>query len=305
MHATEFQLSTGDHVAFVRAWLPAGMPRAALQIVHGMAEHGGRYARLAQALVAEGYAVYAQDLPGHGRSARAPDELGHFADNEGWELAQLTLFALQREIAARHPQLPQLMLGHSLGSFLLQDYLVHHGGEIQGAILSASSGTLGALRPIGAALLRAEAAWRGPRHRSALAEALTFKTFNRAFRPNRTAFDWLSRDAAEVDRYIADPHCGFRCSATLWASLLGFGAQLRKPARLSKIPASLPLLLIAGSEDPVSQGERGPQLLAQAYRKAGVRDVQVIGYAGARHELFNETCREQVTADVIGWLGKL
>lgn len=293
---------SGDHIAFVRAWLPQTAPRAVVQVLHGMAEHGGRYARLAAALTAEGYAVYAQDHLGHGRSVRAADELGHIADEDGWALALQGVRAVEDEITARHPGVPRYALGHSMGSFLLQDHLVTHGATLAGAILSATSGDLGPLRPIGLALLRLEARLYGPAHRSALAEALTFKDFNRRFRPNRTAFDWLSRDTAEVDRYMADPLCGFRCSAALWSELMQMGGSLRDPARLARIPKSLPVLLIAGTADPVSRGEKGPSILAQAYRKAGLQDVNVKCYPQGRHELLNDLCRDEVTADLLGWL---
>ena len=280
--------------AFVHRWLPERRALGVVQIIHGMAEHGARYARLAQALTDAGYAVYAQDLPGHGRSVGAAAELGHFADEGGWDLALAAIQGL-RELAL-------FVLGHSMGSFLLQDYVTRHGEGLSGAIFSATSGNLGPLRAIGVNLLRLEKMWFGARHRSALAEQLTFKDFNRRFKPNRTGFDWLSRDTAEVDAYIADPRCGFRCSDALWIELLSFGGRVGDQRRLSRIPSHLPVLLIAGGDDPACRGEKGPLALERHYRKAGLVDLQTRIYPQGRHELLNDLCRDEVTADLLAWL---
>lgn len=303
MSATEFQLTVQNGVAFARAWLPStGTPRACVQIVHGMAEHSGRYARFATELNRAGYAVYAHDLPGHGRTARAPDELGHFTDEHGWRLALQTIHTVQGEMRARHPGLRLVLFGHAMGALLSQDYIVHHGRETAACVLSSTTGELGAMRMLGIGLMNAEIAVFGPRHRSAVAERLSFKAFNRRFRPNRTGFDWLSRDPAEVDAYIDDPRCGFRVSSSLWADLLAYAGRLREPARLARIPKSLPVLIMAGTDDPATQGARGPSLLERAYFAAGLRDVTLKLYDGARHELLHETCRDEVMRDVIDWL---
>ncbi|WP_428310805.1 alpha/beta hydrolase [Hydrocarboniphaga sp.] len=300
----EFQLTVSKSaIAFVRCWLPEGAPRAVIQIVHGMAEHSGRYDRLAAALTAEGYAVYAQDLPGHGRTARAPDELGHFSETGGWRLALQSLRCLQRELGEWHEGVPQFMLGHSMGSFLLQDYLSRHAHDLAGAVLSASTADAGPLRAVGLALLKAEGLWRGLDTRSALAEALTFKSYNRKFAPTRTAFDWLSRDPHEVDRYVSDPQCGFRCTTGLWVQLLEAMGRLDK-RRAARVPKRLALLAIAGEDDPVCAGRKGPASLKKRYSEAGLSDVSARSYVKGRHELLNDVCRDEVTADLIGWLNQ-
>ncbi|HEY0972999.1 MAG TPA: alpha/beta hydrolase [Solimonas sp.] len=295
------------HTAFVHRWTPDASKapaRAIVQIVHGMAEHGARYARLAQALVAAGYAVYAQDLPGHGRSVRAADELGHVDDTEGWTQTLAAINAV-RSLAEREQRgAPLFLLGHSRGSFLLQDYVIEHGRGLAGAIFSAGNGDLGPLRAIGTGLLRLEALWHGRAHRSAIADHLTFKDFNRRFKPARTDFDWLSRDAAEVDAYVADPLCGFRCSCALWLELMAMGARMDDPQRLARVPKNLPVLLINGEDDPACRGATGARALERIYREAGLDDVALKLYAGARHELLNDTCREQVTRDLSRWIGE-
>lgn len=288
--------------AWLQSWEPEHRPRGVVQIVHGMAEHGARYARFAEALNARGFAVYAQDLPGHGRTAGSVEALGHFGEFAEWQTMLSAVNGVRALIEQEQPGIPLYLFGHSMGSFLLQHHLVEHGEGLAGAILSATSGSLGPMRVIGERLMRIEAALFGAGHRSALAEQLSFKDFNRRFRPNRTPCDWLSRDPAEVDAYVADTYCGFRCSAALWAGLLAAGKHLRAPERLVRIPKKLPVLLIAGSADPVCQNGAGSHLLANAYRDAGLEMVEIEVYPGARHELLNETCRAQVTQDVLEWL---
>jgi len=288
--------------AWLYAWLPATPPKAVVQIAHGMAEHAGRYARLAAKLNAAGYAVYAQDLPGHGRTAASIAALGHVADHGSWPLMLSAVNGVRAYIEQMHPGLPLVLFGHSMGSFIAQQHLVEHGAGLAAAVLSGTSGSLGALRAVGLALNRTQVRLFGPEHRSALTEALTFKAFNGAFKPNRTACDWLSRDTAEVDAYVADPYCGFRCSAALWAGLLQAGGSLLDAQRLARIPKALPVLLVSGSTDPVCAGGQGTHLLAEHYRKTGLGDVTTLVYEGARHELLNETCREVVTSDLLEWL---
>lgn len=303
MGSSQFQLDTGGgRIAHIHAWMPSQAARACVQIIHGMAEHGARYARLGAALNAQGFAVYAQDLPGHGRSVRDGAELGHVADREGWRISLSAINAVRGEIERRHADASLFLLGHSRGSFLLQHYLFEHGNGLAGAVFSAGTADMGPLRALGLMLMRAEARVFGADHRSALAEALSFRDFNRRFKPARTAFDWLSRDPAEVDAYVGDPLCGFRCSAALWIELLQAGGQLRDPRRLARIPRSLPILLLNGTADPACRFEAGARALATLYRQAGLTDVSQHVYADARHELFNDLCRDQVTQDLIAWL---
>lgn len=285
--------------ALVRCWRPDVPARGVVQVVHGMAEHSGRYARLGEALAGRGFAVYAHDLPGHGPHA---PQRGHFADRRGWRVALSSIREVQRVAQREQPGRPQFMLGHSMGSFLVQHFIADSGASLCGAVLSATTGDFGPLRRIGLGLIRAEAAVYGRRHPSRIGELISFKGFNRRFRPARTPFDWLSRDGAEVDRYVADPLCGFRCTTGLWIDLLEAGGRITQDNRLRRVPKTLPVLLIAGEADPVSNGARGPRALERLYLQVGLRDVAVKVYGGARHELFNETCRDEVTADLLGWL---
>jgi alpha-beta hydrolase superfamily lysophospholipase len=301
MNHTTFWLTANDHSRlYVNQWLPDAPPKALIMVSHGMAEHGGRYVRLAEALCGAGYGVFALDQRGHGRTA---DEgtLGLFAEQDGWSKVVGDLASLNQHIGQQQPGVPIILLGHSMGSYIAQAYLLHHSASLHGAVLSGSNFQPVALYRAARLITRAERLRQGLRGRSALIEFLSFGSFNQAFKPNRTAFDWLSRDPDEVDRYLHDPLCGFRCTNQLWFDLLGGLQQISKASNLAQIDPGLPILVIGGECDPVSEGKR-LKSLAHALREAGCQNLQLNIYPQARHEVFNETNRNEVTADVLTWL---
>lgn len=301
MNHSTFWLTTTDHSRlYVNQWLPDSAPRAVVMLSHGMAEHSGRYARLADALCGAGYGVYALDQRGHGRTA---DEgtLGLYAEKDGWNKVVGDLASLNQHIGQQQPDLPIILLGHSMGSYIAQGYLLHHSASLHGAILSGSNFQPVALYCAARLIARIERLRQGLRGRSALIEFLSFGSFNKAFKPTRTAFDWLSRAPDEVDKYINDPLCGFRCTNQLWIDLLGGLQQISKASNLKQIDPGLPILVMGGECDPVSEGKRLKDL-AHALREAGCQNVQLNLYPQARHEVFNETNRDEVTADLLSWL---
>ncbi|MDL5593093.1 alpha/beta hydrolase [Bacillus subtilis] len=285
---------------FVNQWLPNAPLKAVILLAHGMAEHSARYTRLAESLCAEGYGVYAPDQRGHGKTADH-GTLGHFADDDGWCKVIGDLANLNQHIGQRHPGVPIVLLGHSMGSYIAQAYLLHHSASLHGAILSGSNFQPVALYRAARQIARFEKLRQGAKGRSALIEWLSFGSFNNKFKPARTAFDWLSRDPAEVDKYASDPLCGFRCTNQLWIDLLGGLQQISKASNLAQIDPGLPLLVIGGECDPVSEGKRLTDL-ANALRAAGNQNLQLKIYPQARHELFNETNRDEVTTDVLAWI---
>jgi alpha-beta hydrolase superfamily lysophospholipase len=302
MKTSNFTLSAPDGAAlFVYGWLPESPPVAAVQIAHGLAEHAGRYARLADALTTAGYAVYAHDHRGHGRTARTPDDLGFFAENDGWRKCMDDLWQLNRHIAAAHPGLPVVLLGHSMGSTLAEQFMGEHGDALRGVVLSGPNGKPSQLAALGRAITRAERARLGARGRSRLVQSLTFDAFNKSFAPARTPFDWLSRDPAEVDEYVADPLCGFSATVQLWIDLLDAWAMVSTPAHRGRVPKTLPIYVIAGSRDPVSGNTRQLEPWLRWYHADGFLELEHKFYPEARHELFNETNRDQVTAELIRW----
>ncbi|MFC7506047.1 alpha/beta fold hydrolase [Nocardioides sp. GCM10030258] len=254
-------------------------PRGVVQIAHGLAEHGWRYDRLARALVAAGYRVHAVDHRGHGNSVASADQLGHF-----------DFTALVADVAAfgaslkEQSDLQLFLVAHSMGSFAAQTVILDHSDQYTGVVLSGST----ALDVLGAELAKAE----GP---------VGLEAFNAGFE-HRTGYEWLSRDDAEVDKYVADPLCGFDLPDTAVPQLFAGAARLGDPTALAGVRNDLPILVTSGDADPLSGGGQLVQLLGQRYRDAGVTDLTVSLYPEARHEIFNETNRDEITADVIEWL---
>lgn len=298
-----FILTAPDGVEiFVYRWLPTSRPKAAVQIVHGMAEHAARYARVAAALTASGYAVYAGDLRGHGRTAKSPDDLGLFAERDGWRKCQDDLWQLNQRIAAEHPKVPVMMLGHSMGSTLARQFMAERGEALAGVVLSAASGQPTPLAIAGRLLARAERLRLGRRGRSSLLQSMSLDAFNKRFEPARTQCDWLSRDPAEVDKYVADPLCGFGARVQLWIDLLDAWSAMSRPASMARVPKDLPVYVISGTHDPVSAGTKMLEPMLAAYRTAGLKNLSHKFYPEARHELLNETNRDEVTRDLIAWM---
>jgi alpha-beta hydrolase superfamily lysophospholipase len=303
MKTSTFDLQATDGAQlFVYQWLTAETLKGIVQIAHGLAEHAGRYERLATALTSAGYAVYANDHRGHGRTAKSQDDLGFFAEEGGWRKCLDDLWRLNRHIAAAHSGLPIILLGHSMGSTLAEHFMGEHGDVLAGVVLSGANGKPTSLASVGRAITRAERLRLGARGKSKLVQSLTFDAFNKKFVPARTAFDWLSRDPAEVDKYVADPLCGFPATVQLWVDLLDGWAAVSTAEHRRQVPKTLPLYVIAGGHDPVSGGTRQLEPWLADYHAAGFTNLKHRFYSEARHELFNETNRDEVTADLIAWL---
>jgi alpha-beta hydrolase superfamily lysophospholipase len=305
MQAQTYTVEASDGLGlFVYRWLPPDSPKALVQIAHGLAEHAGRYARLAEALNRAGYGVYAHDHRGHGQTCRAEGQLGFFGERNGWQMCLEDLWLINRHIAAQHPGVPIVLIGHSMGATMAQQLIGEHGDALAGVVLSGASGSPTALAAIGRLMTRFERLRLGCQGRSKVANNLSFGAFNKQFAPCRTAFDWLSRDPAEVDKYVADPLCGFPATVQLWIDLLEGWRAASRPEHRARIPRTLPIYVISGSRDPVSGNTKQLEPMLKDFRAAGL-NVQHRFYPDARHEVFNETNREEVTRDLIGWLDSL
>ena len=278
------------------------MPKAVVQIIHGMAEHRARYDEFARHLAGAGYAVYAEDHRGHGETAGTLTQAGHMADSGGWDLVMNDLRVLTAIAQENHPNLPLFLFGHSMGSILARDYMAQHGNTLAGVVLSGANGNPGAMLRVGLFLSRRQVSRKGARYPSSSLNGLTFGSFNRPFRPAATEFDWLSRDAEEVAAYVADPYCGFVCSAAFFHDLFTGTQRIYRPDQPRKVPAELPLFFISGEKDPVGSFGKGVKRSADKYHSSGVRDVAVRLYPEARHELLHELNRSAVYADVVSWL---
>ncbi|MET7640612.1 alpha/beta hydrolase [Streptomyces sp. NPDC005438] len=282
-------------------WFPEERPRALVQIVHGAAEHAARYDRFARFLTDHGYAVLGSDHRGHGATAEHTGGYG-VVGVSGWRAVVEDLHTLSDRMRARLPEgLPHVMLGHSMGSQLARDYAQEYGAELSGLILSGTFRSLPGCELDGAVALLTEEIEKGGRSADSDFVPRLFASFNDAF-PQRTGFEWLSRDEAEVDTYVADEACGFPFSAGLSLDWVEGSRKINDPRQLDRVPRDLPVHIAVGDQDPCNQGMTLVYELLEDFRYLGMREVTWRAYAGARHEILNETHREQVSADLLRWL---
>ncbi len=278
-----------------RLWEPAGEPKGLVQILHGMAEHMGRYDRLARALNEQGYLVFGRNHRGHGPEA---ETLGYFADENGWDTLLIDAHADARDVRARYPKAPCFLLGFSMGSFLARQYALEFGGELDGLILAGTGYYSRALSSLGILLARLSPQ-KKPAH---FVDGIAFSGNNKPFSPSRTAFDWLSRDEKEVDKYLADPLCGFCFTGKAFSDFFGCLEALTHEDALQAMTKELPVYFVSGEKDPVGQMGKGVKKVAEQFRRAGMQDVTVTLYPDARHEVFNEINRDEATKALIAWL---
>lgn len=299
MRTEHFEIAADEsHTIHGTRWIPDGTTKSAIQLFHGLGEHHVRYERFARVATERGFAVVAHDHRGHGPNC---EELGFFADTDGWQKLLDDGRAVRRQIDQHFPDRPRVLLGHSMGSYIAQAYVMQHPDDQDILVLSASTWTNGASLTAGHFLARLEERRSGARSRSALLNKLGFGNFNRPFEPARTPLDWLSRDEHEVDLYIADPLCDGPYTCSLWKDLTAGLRGISSHSALERIPKNMPMYLTGGSNDPVG-GQRGITKLAKQYQATEHSDVTVRIYPDGRHEMFNETNREEFTNDLLDWL---
>jgi len=263
-------------------WTSAAAPRAAMIVSHGMGEHALRYRPALAKLIDSGVAIYALDQRGHGATmALSGRPAGDFGPG-GFAAVVDDLAALADRARSEHPGLPLFLLGHSMGSFISQAFLIEHARRIDAAILVGTADVAGLAQ-------------------SMANEADTMAALNRPFEPARTPFDWLSRDEAQVDAYIADPLCGFSLVPDSAVQLMSQGEKLADASQLARIPSELPLYILVGDRDVLISHLSRLDALVERYRAAGLRPV-VAKYAGARHEVLNETNRAEVVSELLAWI---
>ena len=282
-------------------WLPTATPEATIQIAHGMGEHAMRYDWVAGRLTAAGYAVYANDLRGHGNTAQT----GTYGDlgEDGWNRSIVDASTLQHLINAAYPAQPRVLLGHSMGAMLTQQYLTRFANGLDAAVLSGSPGfSSRAQLWISYTIARFES-WRlGFSGESALLDKLIFGNANKEFtNQGATGFEWLSRDTEQVQAYASDPLCGFVLRAGSLRNLFAGAREARKQKNIKRIPSTLPIYIFSGGDDPVHDEEKGLDRLLTSYR-AQVHKVDYRLYSEGRHEMFNELNRQTVVDDLLEWL---
>ncbi|MDN2495426.1 alpha/beta hydrolase [Nocardia nova] len=284
---TEFRFEgrEGQQIVGYR-WEPARAPRGVVQVIHGLGEHLRRYEHLAQTLTGAGFFVHGYDSRGHGQTISPGSEPGVIGA-DGWARSIEDIDVLVDRGRAEFPGLPLVLFAHSMGSFATQQYLLDHSDRVDAVALSGTS----ALDLIEPAL--------------DLDAGVGLNGFNAPFEPSRTGFEWLSRDEHQVDLYVADPLCGFAYDTDGMKAVFAGARQAADPDGLAAIRSDLPLYIAVGDQDPVNGQLTLVNALVERYRAAGLTDVELRTYPGARHEILNETNRDEVEGDLLAWLDRV
>ena len=281
------------------AWEPEEV-RAVLQISHGMVEYIDRYDAFARYLTQSGFVVTGNDHLGHGASVTSDENHGFFAQPEPNRCVITDIHALRTMMQENYKDVPYFMLGHSMGSFLLRQYLTLYGEGLQGAVIMGTGAQPQGVLTAARLLCRILALFHGWHYRSKLVNNMALGSYNRTFEPARTPNDWLSKNTASVDAYCADPWCTYVFTVNGYYQLFTAIEAAQKNA--GRIPKELPLLVTSGENDPVGGFGKDVRAVYEGYCKDGIRDVTLKLYPNDRHEILNETDRDQVYADLLGWL---
>lgn len=306
---TDFQeftfLSSDGHTQLHGAqWTPADRePIAVLQIAHGVAEHILRYDDFARYLNDRGILVAGHDHLGHGKSLPEGGTPVYFGDGSTWETVVDDIHLLHDRLREQYPDLPILLMGHSMGSFLSRSYLIRYPGTVDAAIIMGTGWQPKAVVAGGLAVARAAAAAVGESGTSDLVTQLAFGAYNKQFAPNRTSCDWLSADTDNVDAYMADPLCGADATVGLFRQML-LGIRFnQRLSNLRRMDAQTPVLFIAGDKDPVGANGAGVRRTYQEFLRAGMQDCTLKLYPGLRHEILNEKgWQREIFRDIGLWL---
>lgn len=299
-----FPSSDGRHHSAAYLWTPEGEPRAVLQLVHGVAEHMGRYDHFARFLTEHGFAVCGEDHLGHGKTGAEDGKFGYFGEKDGWQLVTADVHQLRELMGKKYPGVPYFIMGHSMGSFLTRTYLCRYPGTVDGAILSGTGQEKAALVGGGKLLASLIGRMKGMDYVSTLVNDLSLGAYNKQFKPNRTTADWISRDTAVVDKYLADPFCTFIPTVGMYRDMLGGLQYISSSQALSQMDPDTPVYLFSGDKDPVGSNGAGVKKVHGYFQKYGTKDLTLKFYPEGRHEMLNETNKDQVYADVLAWLEK-
>lgn len=298
-----FDSTNGSNIVKYYIMKPAVPIKAVLQFCHGMAEHSQRYLAFGEFLCENGIAFCIADHIGHGKSVSSTDELGYFAKKNGWIYLVKDQAKFTGIIKAQFADVPHIIAGHSMGSFVTRAYISMQKKQTSAAII-IGTGLSSAKLSMGAPLSRLVQRIKGEQHKSKFIDNVSFGSYNKKIKSNKTKFDWLSRDENEVAKYIDDPLCGFLFSASAFADVSSILSFVSTKKWANSIDKSLPLYLLSGDKDPVSHYGKDVPVIAKRLGKSGVTDVQYKLYPDARHELLNETNKQEVYDDILNWINK-
>ncbi len=297
-----FPSSDGINTVSAEAFIPVGADIVGIvTLSHGMRDYVGRYLNLAEYLTERGYILAGNDHLGHGETAASADDLGYFAAKDGYSFVLDDLYRMNAEIRNRYPSLPVVLMGHSMGSFLSRLYAEKYSDSIDGVIIHGTGGR-NPLLGVGKALIALIRKIKGDRHRSPLVTGIAFGSYNKNFDKSEGDEAWLTRDGGQIKGRDTDPFCVFTFTAAGYADLFNMIGLCNSDAHFSAYPKSLPTLILSGGDDPVGDYGKGVRFVYDKLSAAGVEKLSMKLYPGARHELFNETNRQEVFADIYGWL---
>lgn len=300
------QFLSNDHITLIHAvkWVPEGEVKAILQISHGMCEFVERYDAFAEYLAKRGIMVVGNDHLGHGESVRSKEEYGYFAEENGNCTLIRDLHRLRRMVQENYPQVPYFLLGHSMGSFLARQYICCFGKGLAGVVIMGTGYHSARKMKLGMAVCRLLAGMKGWRCRSRLVDSLAFGGYHRGMEDSRTGKDWLTKDEKIVDDYLADERCTFRFTLNAYYNMFLGIYKLANEGYLQKMPKNLPVLFVAGEEDPVGARGKGVLKVYGQFKELGMRNVKCRLYPGDRHEILNETDREKIYGELYTWISE-
>lgn len=301
---SEYRVPSSDqiHELYCVHYEPDEVPKAVMVLVHGMTEHIGRYEEFAEYLNAHGYAVVGYDQLGHGKTALNKEELGFFAKKKGYEIVIKDIQRIVKVAKQLYPGIPVVLFGHSMGSFFSRRYYTICGDEVQGAIFCGTGANPLPLLGAGLVLSNLIGLIRGRRYRSALLNELVFGSNNKTMAEGETGLEWLTKDPEKIAANLNDPFCGFAFTVGAYADFFRIMFDLERKKGYNRMPKDQPVLLIAGGQDPVGHQGEDVAALYDTFRNLGMEQTTLILCEDDRHEILNETDRQQVFAQIVGWL---
>ena len=285
-------------------WRPEGEIKGVVQIIHGMCEYAERYSKFAEFLTGQGYLVCAEDHLGHGKSVVSEKELGYFNSRRSTKIVLDDIRALYLAVSKQTEGKPYFVLGHSMGSFFCRKYISLYGSELDGAVIMGTGFKGGFTLNFALATVRLNALFCGWHHRSKLIKKLAFGSYNKKFKPAKTPNDWLSKDEGNVKAYEADPLCGFPFTNNGYNILFSIIKDACSHKTIEAVPKALPVFFVAGNDDPVGDYGKGVKKAKKKFDEAEISDVSIKLYEGARHEILNDFCRDEVCKDILEFIEK-
>lgn len=297
-----FPSSTGKNTIHARKCVPDGAPRAVVQIEHGIAEHINRYDDFMGFLAEHGIVAVGDDHLGHGQSIANESEKGLFAESKGWDRVIDDVDKLRSLMRQEYPDLPYILFGHSMGSFIVRTYIIRNPGKYDAAIISGTGHQGRGLVLAGFTAANLLTRLKGPAAPGDFLNNMAFGSYCDKITNPRTPFDWLSRDEENVDKYIADPLCGFVAKVSLYRDMMEGVKFVTDQKNIDKMNKEAPVYFMSGEADPVGDYGVGVERAYQAFCAAGLKDVSMKLYPGGRHEMLNELNREEVKQDILAWI---